>query len=85
MRTFPQFYYAAKLPTQYNWRIFSEFLKEVCYEIFDFLFFHESVSSGPQSFSCGAFWIFTQIRGDIHNFVFMASVVDTEDKLFTSD
>ena len=31
----------------------------------------------------GPFQIFIKIRGDIHNFVFITSVVDTNDKMFT--
>jgi hypothetical protein len=32
----------------------------------------------------GLFQIFTKICGDIHNFVFIAGINDTGDKLFTS-
>jgi hypothetical protein len=35
------------------------------------------------SISLGPFQIFTQIRGDTRKFVFIASVVDTGDELFT--
>jgi hypothetical protein len=47
-------------------------------------FFHESVSPGPLSIPLGPLPILTKIRGDIHNFVFMAGVNDTIDNLFTS-
>jgi hypothetical protein len=46
------------------------------------IFFHKSVSPGPLSIPLGKFRIFTKIRGDICNFVFIACVVDTGDKLF---
>ncbi len=46
-------------------------------------FFHNSVSKRPVSISLGKFRIFTKIRGDTRNFVFIAGVVDTGDKLFT--
>jgi hypothetical protein len=44
-------------------------------------FYCDSVSSGPMSIPLGPFQIFSKIRGDIHNFVFIAGVNDTGDKL----
>ena len=40
-------------------------LKGQCHEIFDFWFFHESVSPKPLSVPLGWFRIFSKIRGDI--------------------
>jgi hypothetical protein len=40
-------------------------LKGQCHEIFDFWFFHESVSPKPVSVPLGPFRIFLKIRGDI--------------------
>jgi hypothetical protein len=48
-----------------NFEIF--LLKGQCHEIFDFRFFHESVSSHPQNNPLGPVRIFSQIRGDIRN------------------
>jgi hypothetical protein len=42
-------------------------LKGQCHEIFDYRFFHESVSPHLQSFPLGPFRIFSKIRGDIRN------------------
>jgi hypothetical protein len=47
------------------------------------VFFIDSVSPWPLGIQLGPFQIFIKIRGDIRNFVFIASVVDTSDKLFT--
>ncbi len=58
-------------------------LKGVWHEIFDFRFFHESVSPRPQSIPLGPFWIFSKICGDIHEWIFIADVNDTGDKLFS--
>jgi hypothetical protein len=63
---------------------FKKKFKGVCHEIFDFRFFHESVSSRPLSIPLGPFRIFTKILGDILNFVF-TSVKDTGDKLLPND
>ncbi len=49
----------------------------VLYEIFYFRFFHEQVSPGPQSIPLELFSIFTEIRGDIRNCMFIAVVNDT--------
>jgi hypothetical protein len=46
-------------------------------------FGHESDSSGPLSIPLGPFRIFMQIHGGIRNFVFIASIIDTGDKLYT--
>ncbi len=48
-------------------------LKGVWHEIFDFRFFHESVSPGPPSIPLGPFWIF-----------FENTRRDTGDKLFSA-
>jgi hypothetical protein len=45
-------------------------------------FSHGSVSLGPLSIPLGLLRIFTKIRGDIHNFVLIAGINDTSDKLF---
>ncbi len=50
-------------------------LKGLWHKVFGF--FHEPVSSWP----LGPFQIFTNIRGDIRKFVFIAGVVDNSDKL----
>jgi hypothetical protein len=42
-------------------------LKGQCHEIFDFWFFHESVSPKPLSIPLGPFRIFSKIFGDIHS------------------
>ncbi len=44
---------------------------------------HESVSPGPPSISFGLFQIFSKIRGDIRECVFITGVNDAGDKLFT--
>ncbi len=44
-------------------------------------FFHGSVSPGPLSISLGPFKILMNIHEDITNFVFIAGVVVTDDKL----
>ncbi len=54
-------------------------LKGVWHEIFDFRFFHESVSPKPPSVPLGPFWIFSKILGDIREWIFIAGVVDTGD------
>ncbi len=46
-------------------------------------FFHESVSPRPISIPMGPFWIFSKIRGDIRELMFIASVNDTGEKLFS--
>ena len=56
-------------------------LKGFWHEIFDF--FHESVSPGPMSTPLGPFRIFSKIREDILEWMFITSVNDTGDKLFT--
>jgi hypothetical protein len=47
-------------------------------------FFHESLSPRPPSIPLEPFfWIFSKIRGDIRELVFITGVVDTGDKLFS--
>jgi hypothetical protein len=46
-------------------------------------FSHETVSSRPLSISLWLFQIFTIVREDICNFVFIPGINDTGDKLFT--
>ncbi len=58
-------------------------LKWVWHEIFDFRFFHESVSPRPPSIPLGPLWIFSKIRGDIREWIFITGVVDNADKLFS--
>jgi hypothetical protein len=55
-------------------------LKGRCHEIFDFWFFHESVSPKPLSIPLGPFRIFSKIRGDIHSSRCTTGVVDTGGK-----
>ncbi len=52
-------------------------LKEVWQEIF----FHESVSPKPPSIPLEPFWIFSKIRGDILERIFIIGVIDTGEKL----
>ncbi len=54
-------------------------LKGVCLELFDFRFFHESVTPWTPSILMGPFQIFMKIHGDIANFAFFAAVNDTSD------
>ncbi len=56
-------------------------LKGVWHEIFDFKFFSMNQFPLAPEYSVGQFWIFTKIRGDIRNFVFVAGVVVTGEKL----
>ncbi len=58
-------------------------LKGVWHEIFDFRFFHESVSPRPRRIPLGPFWIFLKIRGGSRELIFIAGVNDTGDKLFS--
>ncbi len=59
-------------------------LKGVWHEIFDLsFFFHESVSPRPPSIPLGPFWIFSKIRGDIRELMFITGVNDTGEKLFS--
>ncbi len=59
-------------------------LKGVWHEIFDFkFFFRESVSPRPPSIPLKPFWIFSKIRGDIRELMFITVVNDTGDKLFS--
>jgi hypothetical protein len=55
-------------------------LKRQCHEIFDFWFFHESVSPKPLSIPLGSFRIFSKIRGDIRSSRFATGVNDTGGK-----
>jgi hypothetical protein len=55
-------------------------LKGQCHEIFDFWFFHESVSPKPVSIPLGSFQIFSKIRGDIRCSRFATGVNDTGGK-----
>ncbi len=59
------------------------YLKGVWHEIFDFIFFHESVSPRPPSIPLEPFWIFSKLRGDIRKLLFITGVNDTGDKLFS--
>ncbi len=43
-------------------------------------FFHKSVSLGPLSIPLGPFWMFSKIRGDIHEWMFISGVNDTGKK-----
>ncbi len=45
------------------------------------VFFHESVSPRPPSIPLEPFWIFSKIRGDIRELMFITGVND--DKLFS--
>jgi hypothetical protein len=63
--------------------VFVSSLKGVWHDIFDFSFFHESVSPRPPSIPLGLLWIFSKIRGDIPEWIFIAGVNDTSDKLFS--
>jgi hypothetical protein len=51
---------------------------------------HESVSPRPPSIPLGPFWIFSKIRKDIHEWIFIAGVnpsngeITKKPKLFTS-
>jgi hypothetical protein len=60
-------------------------LKGVWHEIYDLTsgFFHESVSPRPPSIPLGPFRIFSKIRGVIREWIFIAGVNDTGDKLFS--
>ncbi len=51
-------------------------LKGQCHKIFDFWFYHESVSPKPLSVLLGPFWIFLKICGDIRSSRCTTSVVD---------
>jgi hypothetical protein len=51
-------------------------VKGHCQEIFDFWFFHESVSPKPLSIPLGPFLIFSKIRGDICNSKCTSGVVE---------
>ncbi len=71
---------------KYAWSCFTKksifqnlYLKGVCLELFDFRFFHESVTPWTPSILMGPFQIFLKIRGDIANFAFFAAVNDTSD------
>ncbi len=58
-------------------------LKGVWHENFDFTFFHESVSPRPSSIPLEPLWIFSKIRGDIRELMFITGVNDIGDKLFS--
>ncbi len=60
-------------------------LKGVWHEIFDFIFFHESVYPGPLSIPLGSFQLFSKIRRDNREWMFISGVNDTGDKLFGGD
>jgi len=55
-------------------------LKGVWHEIFDFSLNHESVSPGPLSIPLGSFWLFSKIRRDNREWMFISGVNDTGDK-----
>ncbi len=46
-------------------------------------FFHELVSPRPPSIPLEPFWIFSKIRGDIRELMFITGVNNTGDKLFS--
>ncbi len=58
-------------------------LKGVCHEIFSFNFFHNSVFPGSLSIPLGPFQIFSKIREDIGEWMFVTGINYTSDKLFT--
>ncbi len=60
-------------------------LKGVWHEIFDFRFFSWiSVPQAPKySMPLEPFWIFSKIRGDIRELMFITGVNDTCNKLFS--
>ncbi len=55
-------------------------LKRQCYQIFDFRFFHESVSPKPLRIPFRPFRIFSKIRGDIRSSRCTTGVVDIDVK-----
>ncbi len=57
-------------------------LKGVWHKIFDLIFFHESVSPGPLSNPLGSFRLFSKIRRDIREWMFISGVNDTGGKFF---
>ncbi len=59
-------------------------LNGVWHEIFHLSFFHESVSFGTLSNPLGSFRLFSKIRQDIREWMFVSGVNDTGDKLFGS-
>ncbi len=59
---------------------FHVILKGQCHEIFDFWFFHESVSPKPLSIQLGQFLIFSKIRGDFRSSRCATGVDDTGGK-----
>jgi|688.fasta_scaffold2492116_1 hypothetical protein len=56
-------------------------LKGQCPDIFNFRFFHETVSPKPPSIPLGPFRIFSKIHGDIRSSICTTGVVDTGGKL----
>ncbi len=65
------------------WRQVSKIKGSLTRDFRSQFFFHESVSPRPQSIPLGPFWIFSKIRGDIHEFMFITGVNDTDVKLFS--
>jgi hypothetical protein len=61
-------------------RQMKQWLKGQCHEIFDFCFFHESVSPQPLSIPIGPFRIFSKIRGGIRSSRCTTGVADTGGK-----
>ncbi len=55
-------------------------LKGICHEIFSFKFFSCISFSGPLSIPWGPFRIFSKIRGDFREWMFISDVNDTCDK-----
>ncbi len=55
-------------------------LKGVWHEIFSLHFFYESVSPGPLSSPLGPFQIFSKLRRDFREWMFITGVNDTGDK-----
>ncbi len=65
------------------WTLLSIFLKGVWHEIFDFRFFSWISVPRAYEYSLGAASIFSKIRGDIREWMFITGVNDTGDMLFT--
>ncbi len=72
-----------KKDQEQNAEVTQVILKGVWHEIFDFRFFHETVSPRPPSIQSEPFWIFSKIRRDIREWMFITGVNDTGDKLFS--
>ncbi len=62
------------LESSHPWRFCMDILKGVWHEIFDFSFFHTSVSPGPLSILLVSFRFFSKIRGDNREWMFVCGV-----------